>query len=67
MPFLILGAPKAVSVFLTRHTIAMVTYCVAEILFTVVVQLFDHREHTILLSGERVNKGTKRMNSLRCR
>ena len=24
-----------------------------------------HREHTILLSKERVNKGTKRMNSLR--
>ena len=24
-----------------------------------------HREHTILLSRERVNKGTKRMNSLR--
>ena len=26
---------------------------------------FEHREHTILLSRERVNKGTKRMNSLR--
>ena len=25
----------------------------------------NHREHTILLSRERVNKGTKRMNSLR--
>ena len=24
----------------------------------------EHREHTILLSKERVNKGTKRMNSL---
>ena len=24
----------------------------------------EHREHTILLSRERVNKGTKRMNSL---
>ena len=32
----------------------------------VVVQFFwsIHREHTILLSRERVNKGTKRMNSL---
>ena len=27
--------------------------------------MFFHREHTILLSRERVNKGTKRMNSLR--
>ena len=26
---------------------------------------YGHREHTILLSRERVNKGTKRMNSLR--
>ena len=25
----------------------------------------NHREHTILLSREKVNKGTKRMNSLR--
>ena len=28
------------------------------------VQGLDHREHTILLSREKVNKGTKRMNSL---
>ena len=28
------------------------------------VSWFSHREHTILLNRERVNKGTKRMNSL---
>ena len=25
---------------------------------------WDHREHTVLLSRERVDKGTKKMNSL---
>ena len=29
------------------------------------IALVHHREHTILLSRERVNKGTERMNSLR--